>query len=116
MPDWRKEISKRLTGLRLAPAREAEIVEELAQCLEDCYDESLAGGATKEAAWRTTLEQLDGSDVLARELNRIERPVRYEPLFLGASRINLFGDLGRDLRFATRMLLKSKGFTMVTVL
>ena len=28
MPDWKKEISERLAVLRLAPTREAEIVEE----------------------------------------------------------------------------------------
>ena len=34
MPDWKKEIRERLAGLRLAPTREAEIVDELAQYLE----------------------------------------------------------------------------------
>jgi len=34
MPDWKKEIRERLAGLRLAPTREAEIVEELTQYLE----------------------------------------------------------------------------------
>jgi hypothetical protein len=29
MPDWRPEIRARLASVRLAPAREAEIVEEL---------------------------------------------------------------------------------------
>ena len=116
MPNWKKQISAHLAGLRLAPTREVEIVEELAQYLDDYYDELLAGGATKEAASRATLEQLDGSDVLARELNRIERPISREPVVLGARKTNLLWDLGRDLRFATRMLLKSKGFTMVTVL
>jgi hypothetical protein len=57
MPDWKKEIRERLAGLRLAPTREAEIVEELAQYLEDCCEELLAGGATKEDAWRKTLEE-----------------------------------------------------------
>jgi hypothetical protein len=34
MPEWKDEIKNRLAGLNLAPAREAEIVEELAQHLE----------------------------------------------------------------------------------
>jgi len=116
MPDWKKEISERVKPLRLAPTREAEIVEELAQCLEDFYDEQLAGGATEADAWRQTLEQLNESDLLTRELNKIERPVRPEPVVLGARRINIFSDLWRDLGFGIRILLKSKAFTIVTVL
>ncbi|MBO0862023.1 MAG: hypothetical protein J2P21_26735 [Chloracidobacterium sp.] len=39
MPDWKPEIIRRLAGIKLEPAREAAIVEELAQYLEDCYAE-----------------------------------------------------------------------------
>jgi predicted permease len=102
--------------LRLAPAREAEIVEELAQCLEDYYDEMISGGTTEAEARRKTFAQLNESDFLARELNKIERPVPSEPVVLGARRINMLWDLLRDLRFGVRILLKSKAFTLVTVL
>jgi hypothetical protein len=44
MPDWKSETRRRLASLKLEPAREAAIVEELAQYLEDCYAELLAGG------------------------------------------------------------------------
>ena len=47
MPDWKEEITRRLASLKLAPAREAEIVEEVAQHLEDRYQELVAGGATE---------------------------------------------------------------------
>jgi len=119
MPDWKKEIRDRLAELRLAPTREAEIVEELALYLEDSYEELLVGGATKEDAWRQTLEELNESGLFAQELNKIERPVNPEPVVLGATggrRINMLWDLWPDLRFGIRMLLKSKGFTTVAVL
>src|SRR5437899_6425297 len=116
MPDWKREIRERLARLRLAPTREAEIVEELSQYLEDCYEALLAAGSTEEDAWRKTLEELNESDLLARELNKIERPVFLEPVVLGATRINMWWDLWRDLRFGIRMLLRSKGFTLVAVL
>ena len=42
MPDWKHEIRQRLAGVKLEPTREAAIIEELAQCLDDCYAELLA--------------------------------------------------------------------------
>lgn len=42
MPEFREEIRKRLEGLGLSPAREAEIVEELSQHLEDQYEQAMS--------------------------------------------------------------------------
>ena len=47
MPDWNEEIRKRLRGLKVSPVNEAEIVEELAQHLDDVYQRLLASGASK---------------------------------------------------------------------
>jgi putative ABC transport system permease protein len=44
VPDWQGEIRHRLAGLKLAPVREAEIVEELSQHLDDRYEELIALG------------------------------------------------------------------------
>jgi len=46
MPDWKPEIRRRLANLQLPPTREAAIVEELAQHLDDCSAELLVGGET----------------------------------------------------------------------
>ena len=52
MPDWKCEIKRRLAGVKLEPAREAAIIEELVQYLEDCYAELLSSGATEAEAYQ----------------------------------------------------------------
>ena len=55
MPVWRDEIQRRLAGLKLEPAREDEIIEELSQHLDDRYAELMVAGASDEAAYAAVL-------------------------------------------------------------
>src|SRR5262245_23027079 len=117
MPEWKQEIRKRLTPLKLEQAREAAIVEELSQHLDDCYAESLAGGATPAEAARRTLAELSESETLQQELRRIERQIAQEPIVLGTNRRpNMIAGLWQDLRFGARMLMKSPNVTLIIVL
>src|SRR5262245_1439695 len=106
MPDWKPEIRTRLVGLQLTPAREAAIVEELAQFLDDHYAELLSGGVTSSEAERQTRAELSGSEFLTQELRRAERQGRQEPVVLGGRRKNMIGDLWQDVRYAARNLRK----------
>jgi predicted permease len=115
VPEWKQEIRRRLVSLELAPEREAEIVEELSQHLDDHYAESLASGATPEEAYRAALVELSDSKLLARELRRVERPVYDEPIVLGSGRKNMIADLWQDLHYAARGLRKHAVLSTVVV-
>jgi putative ABC transport system permease protein len=114
MPDWRHAIERRLEGLRLPPTREAEVVEELAQHLDDRYAERRSNGASEDAARREVLAELDDVD-LVKELTGIDRP-QPEPLALGGgSREHLMSGLWQDVRYGARLLAKEPGTAIVIV-
>src|SRR5918911_4659666 len=116
MPEWRDEIRQRLAGLRLEPTREAEIIEELSQHLDDRYGELCAGGATADEARRVALDELSNSDMLQRELRRVEQPIIHEPVVLGAARRSVMEDILQDMRYGLRTLRSRPGFSATVIL
>ncbi len=132
-PDWKAEIRARITTLALAAGREAEIVEELAQHLEDRVADLQGHGVPPDDAYRTARAELSDPGVLAEFLRQAERPMVAEPIALGAEPIALgaepialgaeparrrrrpLGGLWRDVRYGARSFRRSPGFTAIVV-
>jgi len=115
MPDWKPEILRRLGPLNLAPTREAEIAEELAQHLEDRYQELLGSGESENAAFRAALDELEGEN-LGRGLKHIERNFYRDPIAPGKVSGSIFEGIVQDVRYALRMLMKSPAFAVDAIL
>ena len=117
MPDWKQEIGRRLADLRIEPTREAAIIEELSQHLEDRYEALLSAGSSESDARQTVLEELEGSELLAAALPSSERGLRLNatpPAALASG--NLFSDLLRDLRFGLRSMSRAPAFSFFAIL
>lgn len=117
MRDWKREVQGRLASLRIEPAREAVVIEELAQHLEDRYEELRSEGADDPAAYEAALSELRDEDLLSAGLRFVDRAPRQEPVVEGlAGTGNLVSDFMRDLRYAVRAMRKTPGFSVFAIL
>jgi predicted permease len=101
MLDWKQEIRSRLAYLDLDPAREAAIVEELAEHAAQFYDELVRAGISETDAYKRTLVQLRDAR-LPLGVMQVEATPR--ALF------------SRRFPFAARILIKYWKLTAVAVL
>jgi len=125
--DWKKYVRDHLAPLTLGTERELEMVDEMAQHLEAVYEDALAGGATEQEAFNRAAAHIKDWHLLECELIRSKRPVAHTWINrrpAAKSRIErqlgtggfLMGTFLQDLRYGSRMLVKSKAFTAVAVL
>lgn len=116
MPDWREEIARRLSSLRLDSARETEIIEELSEHLEDRYDELVSGGATDIDARRDALMELNYENLLGQGQPGRVREVPQKPVAPERAAPSFFTNLLQDLRYALRQFGRNPGFAAVAII
>src|SRR6266404_3391094 len=117
MPDWKSIVRDRAATLHLEGTAESDLTEELAQHLEDRYNELRSGGATEEEAYQNALSELDDMYPLWGESGRMQHMAKYDTVPAGDARPgNFMEDTWRDLRYAVRSMRKSPMFVLFVVL
>lgn len=116
MPDWKPHIRPRLASLRLSSSRENEIIEELAQHLDDRWRELVAGGASEDEATKQALAGFQDGDLLARRLAPLRQAHALEPITPGGPSRRLLPDLWQDVRYAARTLRKQPTLALAAIL
>jgi predicted permease len=123
MRDWRAEVRRRLEGARLDGGTERDVVDELAQHLEDRFHELRGRGVPAEEAELQALAELDGDGALAERLRStvatrreplaVGRPL--EPLPAGGAIRELVHGWWSDLRFGARSLARSPLYAAIAI-
>jgi len=115
MPDWKSEIRAATAGLEMDPAREASLVEELSQHLNDRYNELRGDGIEDAEVCRLLRAELNDGSLVA-ELRPLLSPSP-EPAAPGVDKSErMLAGVGNDVRQALRLLRFNPGFAAVAIL
>ena len=125
--NWTRYVEERVPPMALPAARAAEIRAELAQLLEDEYEDARRSGSPHDEAFTHAAAQLPEGEALARWIEEAERPVaaqipaslhpeKIEDRLVKSPRGLLMNNLLQDVKYAVRMLAKNPAFTAVAIL
>lgn len=116
MPDWNELLRARLQGLDLPPGREAEIVEELSQHLDQHYQEFRDSGMEHAAARAAAERELTENDTLTAYMRALRQSHTTPSITPGGPRQSLLADFVQDVKLAGRMLRKQAGLSAAVIL
>ena len=121
--DFKALVRARIGAVPVDPAREADIVDELAQHLADDYADLVASGVPASDAVALALAPLDdpttahllksGVAAKARRL-KPSRLAYYEPV-PPSSGASVAGTIARDVRYGIRLLVRAPGFAAAAI-
>ena len=115
MPEWRPDLRRRLAPLHLDAQREKEILDELADDLDDRYRELRAAGRSEGEAEDAARKALDTHEVLTRAFARSERAADPEPIVPGGGGRVAFGTVWQDVKYGFRALRRHAGVTAIAI-
>ncbi len=111
MKDWQAYVREQLGEIHVSPARESEIVAELALQLEQAANAALARGASASDAEAEAIKQFPNWRDVAREIRAAEPP----SLPIEDRAPSIFAGTLHDLRHALRLLRRNPVFALLAI-
>ena len=112
---WIRRVRERIRPIDVDPAREADIVAELAQHVSQHYADLIAAGVDERDALARALAPLSDPVGMSKELARADRVRRAAPV-PPAQDTGWASGLAHDIRYAARTLMHAPGFTVVAII